>query len=201
MEQRARKTRPAPVVYRDGGRGRRLGTARVRLALTRERPPRHRVVLRAGAGRDRRPRGRQDGPRANARCSGRLGSAAATGTTRRPSSGRRSRRSGAPGSTRWPSSPPMRQQGASTSGTANGNVMRSARRPGKRRWTRQIPPPLATSPALDDRRVYVSSLGGVVLALRRRTASASGATASARAPSPRRCSSTARSTSAPRTAR
>ena len=53
--------------------------------------------------------------------------------------------------------------------TANGNVVSLNPKTGKRRWTRQIPPPLATSPALDDRRVYVSSLGGVVLALRRTT--------------------------------
>ena len=73
--------------------------------------------------------------------------------------------------------------------TANGNVVALNPKTGKRRWTRPIPPPLATSPALDaaastSRRSAASCSRSAA-----RPASASGATASARAPSPRPCSS------------
>src|SRR4051794_27834509 len=52
--------------------------------------------------------------------------------------------------------------------TARGAVVSLTPATGKRRWTRQVAPPLATSPALDSKRVYISSLGGEVVALRRR---------------------------------
>ena len=202
---RQEETRPAHAPARDGARRRRLRAARQGAAHLRRRASRHRLVLRA------RSRTRPSDPEvvegARRRARRWPGPAGAStpgtgGTTRRPGSARRSCRSGAPASTRWPSSRPWPTTRASTSRPPSGSVDLARHR--------QRPAPLdaARRPAARDEpgarrapRLRLVAGRRRARAAPQRRASACGAIAWALAPSPRPCSSTARSTSAPRTAR
>ena len=168
---RQEEPRPARAPARDGARGGRRQPARLRVAIARERAPRHGVVLRPEQDATSDPAVVKAGVRGK-RTIAWAGWGFDAGHRRHNPQALQH----PPFTQVWGAGldslaefPPVADDKGVFIETANGNVVALNPKTGKRRWTRQIPPPLATSPALDSHRVYVSSLGGVVLALRRAT--------------------------------
>ena len=172
MDSRARRRRGRRATAdRRGHRGRRLGPARLRAALARGRAPRHRLVLRADPGRDRRSRGRQERRGAQDDRLGRLGlrRGAPPAEPAGPAAPAVHRRCGVPGLDSLAEFPPVADDKGVYIETAKGGVVALNPTTGKRRWTRQDRAAARDQPgARREAALYVSSLGGVVVALRRR---------------------------------